>query len=60
MAYPPPWYDDDRDRPEVYREVVQPGEDPRPIIHFDMHPLNGIPPINNVSVFMLTVRSIHR
>lgn len=38
MAYPPPQY---YGRPDTYREVIIPDQDPELIIHFDMHPLNG-------------------
>ncbi|KAI0169699.1 hypothetical protein GGR52DRAFT_478218 [Hypoxylon sp. FL1284] len=37
MAYPPPNY---YGRPDMYREVILPNQDPELTIHFDMHPLN--------------------
>lgn len=37
MAYPPPQY---HDMPDTYREVIIPEDEPRSIIHFDLHPYN--------------------
>ncbi|KAI2623136.1 kinase-like domain-containing protein [Hypoxylon sp. NC1633] len=37
MAYPPQF---DYDYPPIQRENIRPGEAPRLIVHFDLHPLN--------------------